>query len=230
MVQQRNIAARAACWSACHRKLAILGWLAFVAAAVIIGGAAGLNYQREEDLGTGESGRADKIIAAGFADHAGEQVLVQSRGRSRSRIRGSGRRSTTSSPASPLPIRGQRQLAAGARRKSRLRATAARPWCSSTSSATRGHARARRVRARRRRTSQAAHPGFRIEELGDASANRAISQAFEDDARQAEFLSLPITLLILVAAFGTLVAAGLPLLLGLTAVARPSGCSVRSAT
>ena len=67
-------------WSACHRKTAIVGWLAFVIAAVVLGGAAGIDYQREEDLGTGESGRADKIIAAGFADYADEQVLVQSRG------------------------------------------------------------------------------------------------------------------------------------------------------
>ena len=71
--------------------------------------------------------------------------------------------------------------------------------------------------------SQAAHPEFTIEEFGDASASRAISKAFEEDARQAEFLSLPLTLLILVAAFGTLVAAGLPLLLGLTAVAATVG-------
>ena len=71
--------------------------------------------------------------------------------------------------------------------------------------------------------AQAAHPQFRIEEFGDASARRAISQAFEEDARRAEFLSLPITLLILVAAFGALVAAGIPLLLGLTAVVATVG-------
>ena len=41
MVQQRNLAARAGRWSASHRKTAILGWLAFVIAAVVIGGAAG---------------------------------------------------------------------------------------------------------------------------------------------------------------------------------------------
>ena len=81
MSQHHNLAARAGRWSASHRKLAILGWLAFVVAAVVIGGAAGINYQRDEDLGTGESGRADKIIAAGFADHVSEQVLLQSRDR-----------------------------------------------------------------------------------------------------------------------------------------------------
>ena len=53
---------------------------------------------------------------------------------------------------------------------------------------------------------------------------RRSRQSFEDDFKKAETLSLPITLIILVLAFGALVAAGIPLLLGLSAVvgdARP---------
>ena len=66
--------------------------------------------------------------------------------------------------------------------------------------------------------AQKAHPELRIEQFGDASADKALNDAFEKDFQQAETLSLPITLLILLVAFGALVAAGLPLLLGLTAV------------
>ncbi len=66
--------------------------------------------------------------------------------------------------------------------------------------------------------AQKANPQVFVGQFGDASADKAISKAFEDDFKKAEFLSLPITLLILVAAFGSLVAAGVPLLLGLTAV------------
>ena len=62
-----------------------------------------------------------------------------------------------------------------------------------------------------------------VGQFGDASADKAISKAFEDDFKKAEVLSLPITLLILVVAFGALVAAGVPLLLGLTAVAATIG-------
>ena len=46
---------------------------------------------------------------------------------------------------------------------------------------------------------------------------------FEDDLKKAETISLPITLVILLLAFGALVAAGLPLLLGLTAVMATMG-------
>ena len=61
--------------------------------------------------------------------------------------------------------------------------------------------------------------GFRIEEFGDASADKALSQAFEDDFQRAEVTSLPITLIILILAFGALLAAFVPLLLAITAVA-----------
>ena len=41
MNAKTNIAARAAKWSATHRKVAIFGWLAFVVVSVVVGGAVG---------------------------------------------------------------------------------------------------------------------------------------------------------------------------------------------
>ena len=67
------------------------------------------------------------------------------------------------------------------------------------------------------------HSELRVEQFGDASADKAISKAFEDDFKKAEVTSLPITLIILVVAFGALVAAGIPLLLAVTAVAATIG-------
>jgi uncharacterized membrane protein YdfJ with MMPL/SSD domain len=52
---------------------------------------------------------------------------------------------------------------------------------------------------------------------------KAINRRISDDFQRAEFTSLPVTLVILVAAFGALVAAGIPLLLGLTSVAAALG-------
>ena len=66
--------------------------------------------------------------------------------------------------------------------------------------------------------AQQAHPGFVIGEFGDASAQKGVETAYGDDLGKAGTLSLPITLLILVLTFGSLVAAGIPLLLALTAV------------
>ena len=63
------------------------------------------------------------------------------------------------------------------------------------------------------------HPDVRVEEFGSASASKALEKAFSDDFAKAEVTSIPITLIILVIAFGALVAAGIPLLLGISAVA-----------
>jgi RND superfamily putative drug exporter len=63
---------------------------------------------------------------------------------------------------------------------------------------------------------QQQHPEVLLGQFGDASAEKEIGEAFEEDFQKAEFLSLPITLAILLIAFGALVAAGLPLLLGAT--------------
>src|SRR5262249_32562128 len=65
---------------------------------------------------------------------------------------------------------------------------------------------------------QAAHPGFTVGEFGDASTNQQINKVVEDDFGKALKTSLPVTLIILLIAFGALVAAGGPLLLAPTAV------------
>jgi RND superfamily putative drug exporter len=67
-------------------------------------------------------------------------------------------------------------------------------------------------------SAQEAHPQFFVGQFGEASAVKAIETAANEDLGKAGILSLPITMIILVLAFGALVAAGIPLLLALTAV------------
>src|ERR687896_238880 len=74
-----NLAARAGRWSAQHRKKAVLGWLAFVVLAVVIGGSVGTRTISDEEYGVGESSRADAAVNAAFPDKADESVLVQSK-------------------------------------------------------------------------------------------------------------------------------------------------------
>ena len=69
----------------------------------------------------------------------------------------------------------------------------------------------------------AQEPGVRLQEAGEASGGHAINQVVDTDLHHAELISLPITLLILLVAFGALVAAVVPLLLGLTSVAGALG-------
>ena len=223
-MEHRNLAARAGRWSARHRRTAILGWLAFVIVAVALGGP--MKNIADEDQGNGESRRADQsLAAAGFDENAGEQVFVQGRGGVRAddpRFAAAVRELQARLGALPAitavqgPFeRGNDGQVSGDRRSAlvdfEITGTdeQAEERVDATLAAVAG--------------VQRAHPELRVEQFGDASANKALSKVFADDFRKAEFLSLPITLLILVLAFGALVAAGLPLLLALSAVAATIG-------
>ena len=86
MNRSQNLAARAGRWSAQHRRKAVLGWLAFVIAAVMIGGSIGTKVLDGAEEGVGESGRADRAYEKAFPkETSDETVLVQSRDRQRAR-------------------------------------------------------------------------------------------------------------------------------------------------
>ena len=62
-----------------------------------------------------------------------------------------------------------------------------------------------------------------IEETGDITASDARDRAVDRDLHRAELLSIPVTLFVLLFAFGAVVAALVPVLLALTAVAAAFG-------
>ena len=77
--QHSNLAARMGRWSANHWKTATFGWLALVVVAFALGGAVGTKNVDPNTAGPGESGRMDRVLAAGFKLPADESVLIQSR-------------------------------------------------------------------------------------------------------------------------------------------------------
>ena len=215
-----NLAARMGRWSAAHWKTATFGWLAFVVVAFALGGVVGTKNIDPNAPGPGESGRMDRILDAGFKQPAGESVLIQSRslacGDSRLHGRGRGRRRARLDAWRPSRTSARRSIAATPARSrrtgtprsssSRSAATRTRRSTRSTRSSTASPTRSRRIRA-----SSSASSATRAPQKG-------VETAYGDDLGKAGVLSLPITLIILVVAFGALVAAGIPLLLALTAV------------
>lgn len=225
-MQRSNLPARAGRWSAGNPKKAILGWLAFVLVAFLVGGSVGQNMLADEDTGNGESRQADRAIAAaGLPEDADEQILVQGRNgvtqkdpRFTAAIQDVTKR-LDAIPAvgyvrSPLTEGNEGQFSKDGR--SALIAfgipgddEATVEKVDATLAAT--------------QAAQRQHPALRIEQFGDASADKALSASFDEDFQRAEVLSVPITLIILLVAFGALVAAVLPLVLALTAVAATLG-------
>jgi uncharacterized membrane protein YdfJ with MMPL/SSD domain len=221
---RRNLAARAGRWSASHWKTATFGWLAFVVAAVLIGGAVGTKQLGANDGVPGESGRAEQILKDDFEQPAGELVLVQS-----SRL-------TTQSPAFAAAIGDiERRLAAvsivmnirnpldpaHADQVSRDRHSAIVRFDVRGDPDTASDRVAPVVAAVD--GARAEHPAVFIGGFGDATAEKEVNDQFNSDLGRAGLLSLPVTIVILIVAFGALVAAGIPLLLGLTAVLATMG-------
>jgi uncharacterized membrane protein YdfJ with MMPL/SSD domain len=210
--QHSNLAARMGRWSANHWKTAVFGWLALVVVAFGIGGQVGVKNIDPNTAGPGESGRMDRILDAGFKLPASESVLIQSR---------SARAGT---PALDAAVRDV---------VARVSKVAAVQNIRSPKTSKDGRAALVEFEIRGDKdkagdkvapvldgvaAAQRAHAGFFIGEFGYASAVKATNTLFADDLAKAGVFSVPVTLIVLVIAFGALVAAGIPLLLALTAV------------
>jgi uncharacterized membrane protein YdfJ with MMPL/SSD domain len=219
VTKPKNLAARMGGWSAQHRKAAILGWFAFVIVAFALGNATGTTEIDQDTSGVGESGRADRILDAGFNLPAAESVLIQSntlvatdpafRAAVQDVVARVSKLDAVKNVRSPLESDNAGQIAKDGRAalvefdirgESDDAADKIDPVVAAVGDV------------------QKAHPQLFIGEFGDASIDREIEGAFGDDLKKAGILSLPVTLIILALVFGALVAAGIPLLLALTAI------------
>lgn len=217
-LRSNNLAARMGRWSAQHRKKAIFGWLAFAIALFAISFVSPMKTIIAETSGPGESGRADTILYNDFKQPAGEEVLIQSRSL------------TTADPAFKSAVEaviaGVSRLDAVAKVKS--------PYARGNSGFVSADKHSALVRIEIRGPSedavdkidpivarvaevQKANPELYVGSFGESTV-KALNASFGDDLKRAGVFSVPLTLIILLVAFGALVAAGIPLLLGLTSV------------
>jgi uncharacterized membrane protein YdfJ with MMPL/SSD domain len=223
--QKRNLAARMALWSAHHRKIAIFGWLAFVIVIFAISKFA-ITQQTIvfETSGPGESGRADTILYDDFKQPAGESILIQNpqlkagspafRAVVKSVIDGVTPLPAVAKVESPFDVEENSGLISDDQH-SVLVPVEIKGLSDDASD---------KVDPIVDRVAelQKANPNFTIGSFGE-STEKAVFAAFMDDLLKAGAFSIPLTLIILLVAFGTLVAAGIPLLLGLTAVLATMG-------
>ncbi len=213
---------RVAGWSARHRKTALIGWLLLVAGAVMVGGMLGTKNLNSYD--PGQAGRAERVLSRpGVVQPASETVLIQARSGTRTvasdpEIRRAIRQVTAALGAMPKVATGiESPLAPGGGKLISRDGRSALIMFNVTGNP--DNADQTVVAAERAVAAvQAAHPGLRVAESGQASAGRATNDIISSDFRRAEVTSVPITLVLLLCVFGALIAAGIPLLLAGTAV------------
>ncbi len=212
---------RIAGWSVRHRKTAVFGWLLMVAAVFAVSQLMGSRHQPSYD--PGQAGQAERALQQADPNYglAEETVLIQARAPGETFAR-----SATMQQAAREVVASLRRLPLDA---GNIRSPLS-PGGTSLISAdgrsalvtfqvphTNGNADPL-VAADQRAvaTVQVGHPGLRIAETGDDSIGRAIDDSL--NFRQAEATSVPITLILLLVVFGALVAAGIPVLLAVSAV------------
>jgi uncharacterized membrane protein YdfJ with MMPL/SSD domain len=218
-VTRMNLAARMGRWSAQHRKTAIWGWLGFVIVAFMAGNAVGLRTADDAHLGVGESGRADLAVDAAFPKTADEMVLVQSPTQNVDSIPFRAAVGDAEFRLSNLPYVRAVESPYESANRGQIAADGHSALIQFKIAGDQDQAKDRAAATLRTVDAvQAAHPELTVGEFGDASANNQVSKSISNDFKTALITSLPVTLLILLIAFGALVAAGVPLLLGLTAV------------
>jgi putative drug exporter of the RND superfamily len=218
-----NLAARAARWSAAHWKTAVAAWIAFVAVAIGLGTTVGTKMLSASEQATGETARAEQILAsAGFKTPASESVLVRSSTRT---VADPVFRSTVQNVLVKLRTMPQvtnlRTGAAGQLSKDRRAQLIEFDMKGELDTAD------ARVQPLLDAVAglQKASPGFTVAEFGVASATHELGKTIDRDFQKAEKLSVPITFLILLIAFGAFVAAGVPVLLAFSAVLASIGLS-----
>ncbi|WP_206319561.1 MMPL family transporter [Actinacidiphila epipremni] len=218
-----GVAAAMGAWSARHRWAAVGAWLLLVVVAVFAGQAAGRVDVDEDRSMPGEVNQAATINDdAGLKAPAGEMVLVQGKGSVKATdpafrsvvgevmdaVKGTGKVTAVTSPYDTKAI-----SADG-------RSVLVR-FDMLGDEKTAGDRVAPVMDAVEK--VQAEHKDLRVEEFGDASAEKVLDDAFGSDFKTAEYSAVPLALGILLIAFGALVAALLPVVLAMTAFVAAGG-------
>lgn len=206
-----RIPQRAARWSAEHPWRAILTWLALVAGATSLAVLVPTQEAQPADYRIGESGRADAIAErAGLSTPDTELVLL-------------------SGDAAAVPDAAD-EVARQVSRADGVADVAAPVWNEDRTamlvavSLVDGADDVRPLAAVTDAVA-AEHPDVSIRRTGGLSLDEEINDQVADDLSSAERTSLPVTLVLMLLAFGALIAAGIPVLLALGSVAATMGIS-----
>jgi uncharacterized membrane protein YdfJ with MMPL/SSD domain len=220
-----GLAARLGGWSAEHRKKAILLWVAILLVGLV---ATGVGSKKLSAAGeaAGDSAKAERLLDhGGFKRPAAEDVLLQ--------VRGNG------SIRTPVARRAAHEIIAAITATGRVENIRS-PFAPGNGGQVSRDGRSALVlfqmKGKRDTASKRVQPvvdavkrvartqpALRIEQFGDASANKALSDTIGKDFKRAESASIPLTLVILWLAFAALVAALLPVVLALSAIAIAGG-------
>ncbi|MEO3847826.1 MMPL family transporter [Streptomyces sp. B8F3] len=218
----RNLPVRTARWSARHPWRAIVGWFAFVVLCLGAGISVGGNPATTEDFRVGEAGRAEQLATEGGLERKPtEHVLIRAE---------SGR------SLDPAAARAAARDITDRMERLPEVASVAAPVRSANGDALRVPVVLKGAELDGKKNvgplleqtgkAAAAHPGVVVEETGSPAISQGVNDQRAEDLALSERISLPVTLVTLLVVFGSVVMAGVPLLLALTSIAAALGLSM----
>jgi RND superfamily putative drug exporter len=196
-------------------------WVVFVAVCFAAGGWVGTKDATDDDLAIGESGRASTIVADGdFDEKAKENVLITARG---GRLDQAAAQSAAADVATRLGALKKEVQEVGDPVLSRDGKALLVPVIMAGDEDTASDNVGTVLDATA--AVQKDNPDVRVEQVGGRSIGKGINDQVANDLSKAEFISLPVTLVIMLIAFGAIIAAGVPVLLAMSAVGAAFGLS-----
>ncbi|OLE25696.1 MAG: RND transporter [Actinobacteria bacterium 13_1_20CM_3_71_11] len=219
-MERKPLTVRIARWSAEHPWRAMALWVVFVVASITVGNIAG-THKAKDSGNVGETARAQQLMDDGNfpKDPSVERIIITSR---------SGALDATAAKAAATDAAARlRALPEVSKVDDPVRSPDGTTLMVPVKMAGDPDQAGDHVQPLLDATAavQKDHAGLRVEEVGRASISKALDATIGKDFQRAEMFSLPVTLAILLVAFGALIAAGVPLLLALSAVGSAIGLS-----
>lgn len=217
----RHLPVRMARWSARHAGRAIAGWFAFVVLCLVAGIALGTNEATTKDFWVGEAGRAEATATEGGLERTPtERIMIRAgSGELDMAAAGAAARDVTArmrelpeveSVAAPVRSKDGEVLLVsvvlnGPELEGRKNVV---PLLEQTAAV------------------GADHPDLVVEETGSPAISKGVNDQRDADLALSERISLPVTVVTLLIVFGSVIMAGVPLLLALSSIAAAIGLSM----
>ncbi|MGW5925623.1 MMPL family transporter [Streptomyces anulatus] len=217
----RHLPVRMARWSARHAGRAIAGWFAFVVLCLVAGIALGTNEATTKDFWVGEAGRAEATATEGGLERSPtERIMIRARsGKLDMAAAGAAAQDVTErmrdlpeveSVAAPVRSKDGEVLLVsvvlnGPELKGKKNVV---PLLEQTAAV------------------GADHPDLVVEETGSPAISKGVNDQRDEDLALSERISLPVTVITLLIVFGSVIMAGVPLLLALSSIAAAIGLSM----
>ncbi|WP_216843971.1 MMPL family transporter [Phytoactinopolyspora alkaliphila] len=209
---------RIARWSATHPWRAIGAWFTFMVLCVGALSLAGIQQASDVELGVGEAGRADQIVAGSDLEPSiTENVLITAESGLLDPATARAAAADVAARMSALPdVAGVDEAIPSGDGESVLVPVTVAGDAETADE---------RVGALLGVTESIdeQYPDLTIEQAGEASISEAFFELLEEDLGTIAMLSVPVTLIVLLLAFGAILAAGVPVLLGISSVASAIG-------